>query len=125
MGLAALSGVSVRDEDIESTTGLRSVGMMMLRALAALVLVLMVAEIVSALGGPGDVAWHVRFAEAVRLAIVSALLWGAAEFAAFCIKAHGDLRATRILMARLVFRLPPAPGSGDARPVGGGDRQRG
>jgi hypothetical protein len=50
--------------------------------------------------------------DAVRLAIEALLLWAASEFAAMAIRSHDDLQATRILMARLIYRLAPPP---DAR----------
>ena len=53
-------------------------------------------------------------AEAVRLIIFAGLLWGAGDLAVLFVKSHYDLRATRILTARvahLVRQLGEADGS--------------
>ena len=47
----------------------------------------------------------VLFAEAVRLVIFAGLLWGAGDLAVLWVKSHYDIRATRILVARLAYMM--------------------
>lgn len=115
MGRAVLAGVRVRDEDIEPTRGLHAVAIF-LRVMAVAVFLLMAVEVTAGVTGAGDTSYRAVFAEAIRLAISSGLLWAAGALADLFIKSHGDLRATRILMARLAYRLGPSPSSGEASP---------
>ena len=115
LGRAMLAGIQVRDADIEPTRGLRAIAML-LRVLGGAVLLFMAAQLVTGITDTGQVLYRELAAEALRLAIVAALLYGAGEIADLTLKSHADLRATRILMARLAYRLGPAhdPRQGDA-----------
>ena len=115
-----LSGVPVRENDIEPTLGLHWVAWMF-RALAALVFVLMVLQLALGLTSTVDLSYGVLFAEAVRMLILTCLLWGAGALADLFVRSHHDLRATRVLLARIAYRLredapavPPPPVAGDA-----------
>ena len=55
-------------------------------------------------------------ADVIRLVIFAGLLWGLGDVAVFIVRSHYDLRATRILMARvehLLKQQAAAPGAGD------------
>ena len=118
-----LSGVPVREDDIDSTLGLHWVAWMF-RALAALVFVLMLLQLALGLTSTVDLSYGVLFAEAVRMLILTCLLWGAGALADLFVRSHHDLRATRVLLARIAYRLredtpavpaPPAHGAVDER----------
>jgi hypothetical protein len=47
----------------------------------------------------------VLFADAVRMIIFAGLLWGAGELAILWVKSHYDIRAQRILTARIAHLL--------------------
>ena len=99
-----LAGVTVRDEDIEPVKGIRAVAFLF-RGMAVLLLVLMVLQVISALSSTVPLSIGVLFAEAVRLIIFAGLLWGAGDLAVLWVKSHYDIRATRILVARLAYMM--------------------
>ncbi|MDQ3170066.1 MAG: hypothetical protein M3Q55_08025 [Acidobacteriota bacterium] len=118
-----LAGVPVREDDIAPTLGLHWVAWMF-RALAALVFVLMLLQLVLGLTSTVDLSYGVLFAEAVRMLILACLLWAAGALGDLFVRSHHDLRATRVLLARIAYRLredtppvpaPPARGAVDDR----------
>lgn len=120
-----LAGVPVREDDVEPVLGLHWVAWLF-RALAVLVFVLMVLQLALGLTSTVDLSVGVLFAEAVRMLILASLLWAAGALADLFVRSHHDLRATRVLLARIAYRLredaevPPAaapehaPGRDDA-----------
>jgi hypothetical protein len=96
-----LAGVAVREDDIEPEKGIRAIAILF-RGMAILLLVLMVLQVFFAVTSTVPLSVGVVFAEAVRLIIFAGLLWGGGNLAVLLIKSHHDLRATRILNARLV-----------------------
>ena len=121
-----LVGVPVRDHDVEPIAGLHWVAVLF-RVMAILLFLLMVAQLALGLSSTVDLSYGVLFAEAIRLLIFAGLLWGFAALADLFVKSHHDMRASRILLARIAYRLredpqavPPAqeaghvPGPGDA-----------
>lgn len=123
-----LAGVPVREDDIPANMGLHWVAWLF-RAMAVLLFVLMVLQVALGLASAVEISYGVLFAEAVRLLIFSGMLWGAGALADLFVRSHHDLRATRVLLARIAYRLrepeepaaPPAadpdlaPGRDDAR----------
>jgi hypothetical protein len=99
-----LAGVPVREDDIETTLGLHWVAWLC-RAAAVLLFVLMVLQITLGLTSAVEISYGVLFAEAVRLLIFGGLLWGAGALADLFVRSHHDLRATRVLLARIAYRL--------------------
>jgi hypothetical protein len=83
-----------------------------------LMLLLMAVQVLSAVSGTVPLSVGVVVAEAVRLVIFAGLLWGLGDLAVLWVKSHYDIRASRILLARLTYmvrqigeadgRLPPA-----------------
>jgi hypothetical protein len=119
----SLAGVQVRPEDIEPTQGIHWVAMLF-RVMSGLLLLLMVVQVFFALTGTVEISYGVLFAEAIRLLIFAGLLWAAAALADLYVKSHYDLRATRILVARLTYRLDRLEAAGKPGPTGG-DEDRG
>jgi hypothetical protein len=115
-----LSGVPVREHDIESVKGIRTVAMLF-RGMAMLLLALMVLQVALGLTSTVPISYGVMVADAVRLVIFAGLLWGVGDLAVLWVKSHHDLRATKILMARtahIVQQIGEA--SGHLPPSGGG-----
>ena len=102
--LPNIEGVSVREDDIEPVKGLRTIAMIF-RGLSIILLVLMVLQVFFAVTSAVPLSPGVAVADAVRLVIFAGLLWGAGDLAVLFVKSHYDLRATRILMARVAHTL--------------------
>lgn len=99
-----LSGVPVRENDVEPVIGIHWVAWL-LRGLAVLLFLLMIVQVALGVTSTVDISYGVLFAEAVRLLIFGGLLWGAGALADLFVKSHHDLRATRVLLARIAYRL--------------------
>lgn len=115
-----LAGVPVREEDIEQVKGIRAIARLF-RGMAVLLLFLMAMQVFFAVTSTVPLSPGVVMAEAVRLIIFAGLLWGGGDLAVLIIKSHYDIRASRILNARLVHMVReigegagklPADGSG-------------
>lgn len=104
--------------------GIRTVAIVF-RGMAIILVLLMILQVFFAMTSTVPLSVGVVTADAVRLIIFAGLLWGAGDLAVLFVKSHYDLRATRILMARVAYtlrqmgeadgRLPPendAPRSG-------------
>jgi hypothetical protein len=102
-----LAGVAVREEDIEPAKGIRSIALIF-RGMAILILLLMVLQVVFGLTSTVPISIGVLLGDAVRLAIFAGLLWAGGDLAVLWVKSHHDLRATRILMARVAYMLQRA-----------------
>ena len=118
----SLSGVTVREDDIETVKGIRVV-VYLFRSMAVLLLLLAVAQAVSAITATVALSIGVVAAEEVRLIIFAGLLWVIGDLAVLWIKSHYDIRATKILVARMEYmmrqmgeadgKLPPADARAD------------
>ena len=98
------NGETVREDDIEPTMGLQWIARVF-RGLAVLVFVLMALQLLLGLTSPEDLSYGLLFAEAVRMMILATLLWAAGALADLFVRSHHDLRATRVLLARIAYRL--------------------
>ncbi len=120
----------VREADLEPHAGLRYIARL-LKVLAVLLVLLLVAEVIIGLVQQGAAALPELLVEATRLIVFAALLWVAGDVSLMFIAANHDLRAMRILMGRLSAQarrmggdgaiepeLPPASRSPDATPPG-------
>ena|SRR5688500_341776 len=99
-----LVGVPVRDHDIEPVASLHWVAVLF-RVMAGLLFFLMVVQIALGLTSAVEISYGVLFAEGVRLLIFAGLLWGAAALADLFVRSHHDMRASRILLARIEYRM--------------------
>ncbi|MEX2272441.1 MAG: hypothetical protein WD690_13280 [Vicinamibacterales bacterium] len=122
-----LNGVPVRDDDIEPTATLHWVAVLF-RVMAGLLFLLMVMQVALGLTSAVAISYGVLFAEAVRLLIFAGLLWAVGGLADLFVKSHHDMRATRILLARIAYRLreeaPPVPPADDGDRIAGSDDAR-
>ena len=71
------------------------------KALAVLLLLLLIAEIVLGLLRQGTEAVPVLLQEATRLIVFAGILWGFGDLAIMFIESNHDLRATRVLIWQL------------------------
>jgi hypothetical protein len=106
-----IAGVPVREDDIEPTLGLHWVSWMF-RALAVLVFLLMMLQLALGLTSTVELSYGVLFAEAIRMLILTCLLWAAGALADLFVRSHHDLRVTRVLLTRIAHRLGDAEESG-------------
>jgi hypothetical protein len=117
-----LAGITVREEDIEPVKGIRFIAYLF-RGMAMLLILLMVLQVFSALAGAVPASPGVVFAEAVRLVIFAGLLWGVGDLAVLWIKSHHDIRASRILLARMAYMMRQAgEAEGTIKPAGESSR---
>ena len=98
----SLAGVQVREDDVESVRLIRAV-VYLFRGMAILLLLLAAVQIFSAVTSTVALSVGVVAAEVVRLVIFAGLLWGGGDLAVLWIKSHYDIRATRILVARIAY----------------------
>ena len=122
MDSPTLSGVSVRDEDVETPRGLYAIAKLF-RGMAVVLLLLMAVQIYNGVQSTVDISTGVLAADAIRLTIFAGLLWGAADLADLFVKSHCDLRATRILLGRLTRLVAEQQALGEPPP--GDDPRRG
>jgi hypothetical protein len=94
----------VRDEDLEPHEGLRYIAKLF-KTLAVLLLVMLIAEIVIGVRQDGAAALATLLIQATRILVFAGLLWGAGDLAVILIESNHDLRATRILVGRMTYRL--------------------
>lgn len=113
-----IGGVTVREDDIEPVKAIRTIAMLF-RGMALLLLVLMVVQIAAGVTSTVPLSPGVMFADAVRLIIFAGLLWGAGDLAVLWVKSHYDLRATRILVARIAYVMRQAADGGGPADAGG------
>jgi hypothetical protein len=105
-GRPVMAGVQVRPEDIEPAKGLHWIAILF-RVMSGLLLLLAAMQVTFGLTGTVAISYGVLAAEAIRLVIFAGVLWGAGDLADLYVKSHHETRATRILLARLTYRLAP------------------
>ena len=71
------------------------------KALAVLLLVLLVSELVIGLMQQGQQALPTLMVEATRLVVLAGVLWGLGDIALMLIESNHDLRATRLMVWQL------------------------
>lgn len=96
---------SVRQGDIEPYTALRWLGTLF-KSAAVFLLVAILGEFVAGVRFEGMRALPVLLGELARTAVLAVVLWGTGDLVRLLITVGNDIRASRILMARLVFRIP-------------------
>jgi len=99
-----MAGIVVREEDIEQMKGIRFIAYLF-RGMAVLLIILMLLQVLSGISGAVPASPGVLFAESVRLIIFAGLLWGVGDLAVLWIKSHYDIRASRILLARMAYMI--------------------
>ena len=91
----------VREEDMEPHGGLRYIAWLF-KVLAILMVLVLIAELVIGLRSGTPMAMTTLMVEATRLVVFAAFLWAAGDMALMFIESNHDLRATRILVGRLI-----------------------
>ena len=100
----SIGGVTVREDDIETVKGIRAV-VYLFRGMAVLMLLLAAVQALSAITATVPLSIGVVAAEEVRLIIFAGLLWVIGDLAVLWIKSHYDIRATKILVARMEYMM--------------------
>jgi hypothetical protein len=101
-----ISGVEVREEDLEPQTGLH-ITAIVFRVAAAVIFVLALWQFTDwwLNRPPGGAGIGVLVGDTIRLIVFSGLLWAAGDLANLLIKTHYDVRAARILLARQTYMM--------------------
>lgn len=95
---------AIREEDIEPYTALRWVSTLF-KAAAVFLVVALIGETVAGLKVAGTEAIPLLLGEAARTVVFIVVLWGAGDLVRLMIDLGHDIRAQRVLLARMAFRL--------------------
>ena len=98
----------VRASDIEPYTGLRYLSKLF-RFMAIILVLLLIAEIATGVYTQGSAAVPTLLGEASRLIVLAGVLWGTGDLAHLLIDVGHDVRAARILVARVAHAAKVAP----------------
>lgn len=109
-----LGADAVRAGDLEPYTALRWLGTLF-KGAAVFLAVAIVAEIIAGLQVEGWNALPVVLGELARTIVLAVVLWGAGDLVRLLIDLGHDVRAERILLARLTSRLRAQPAPPPAR----------
>ena len=96
---------AVRQSDIEPYTALRWLGTLF-KSAAVFLLIAIIGEFVAGMRFEGVRSLPVLLGELARTTVLAVVLWGVGDLVRLLITVGNDIRAERILMARLVFRTP-------------------
>lgn len=94
----------VRDDDLVPHEGLRYIAKLF-KALALLLVFMLIAEMILGLQQDGTAALGVLLIEATRLIVFAGFLWAGGDLAVMLIESNHDLRAARILIGRLNAKM--------------------
>ena len=98
----------VRASDIEPYTGLRYLSKLF-RFMAVILVLLLVAEVATGIYTQGSASIPTLLGEASRLIVLAGVLWGTGDLAHLLIDVGHDVRAARILVARVAHTAKVAP----------------
>ncbi|MDB4873680.1 MAG: hypothetical protein JWM41_126 [Gemmatimonadetes bacterium] len=98
----------VRASDIEPYTGLRYLSKLF-RFMAVILVLLLVAEVATGIYTQGTASVPTLLGEASRLIVLAGVLWGTGDLAHLLIDVGHDVRAARILVARVAHAAKVAP----------------
>jgi hypothetical protein len=98
----------VRSSDIEPYTGLRYLSKLF-RFMAVILILLLIAEVATGVYTQGSASIPTLLGEASKLIVLAGVLWGTGDFAHLLIDVGHDVRAARILVARVAHAAKVAP----------------
>lgn len=109
---------AVRQSDIEPYTALRWLGTLF-KSAAVFLLVAVIGEFIAGLRFEGVRSLPILLGELARTLVLAVVMWGVGDLVRLLIAVGNDIRAERILMARLVFRTPAqrAADEGEGDPI--------
>lgn len=98
----------VRATDIEPYTGLRYLSKLF-KFLGIIMILLLVAEVITGLFTQGAASLPTLLGEASRLIVLAGVLWGTGDLALLLVDVGHDVRASRIMVARVAHfaKVPP------------------
>lgn len=111
------SDARVRDADLEPFAALRYIARLF-KFLAALLILLLLAEVTLGLMDAGTAALAGLLVDATRLLVFAGFLWAGGDIALMLIETNHDLRATRILLGRVHHDMERLADSMASRPEG-------
>jgi hypothetical protein len=98
----------VRRSDIEPYTALKWLGTLF-KSAAIFLGIAIVGEFMAGLRFEGVRSFSTLTGELARTVVLAVVLWGAGDMVRLLITLGHDIRAERILLARLVYRTPARP----------------
>ena len=104
---------AVRQSDIEPYTALKWLGTLF-KSAAVFLLIAIIGEFIAGLRFEGVQAMPVLLGELARTIVLAVVLWGVGDLVRLMITVGNDIRAERILLARLVFRTPAQKAADEA-----------
>jgi hypothetical protein len=109
---------AVRQSDIEPYTALRWLGTLF-KSAAVFLLIAIIGEFIAGVRFEGVASLSTLLGELARTVVLAVVMWGVGDLVRLLITVGNDIRAERILLARLVFRTPlqraqDEAGEGDA-----------
>ncbi len=107
----------VRQTDIEPYTGLKWVSRLF-KAASIFLFIALLGEFIAGLRYDGMRSMPVLLGEAARTFVVAVVLWAGGDLVRLFVHLGHDIRAERVLLARLVSRTPEPP---HAEPEPGGE----
>ena len=95
---------AIREEDIEPYTALRWVATLF-KAAAVFLVVALIGETIAGLKVAGTEAIPLLLGEVARTIVFIVVLWGAGDLVRLMVDLGHDIRAQRVLLARLAYRV--------------------